>query len=107
MSEKQSKGIKGGKRQGAGRKPGVPNKRTAALQAQIEATGTTPLEFMLAIMRDDGADKRDRLNAAISAAPYVHAKLSSVEMKAKVTTLTLDEELAALNAAHGNADGHS
>lgn len=86
MSEKQSKGIKGGKRPGAGRKPGVPNKRTAELQAEVEATGITPLEFMLRIMRDESAEQRDRLNAAISAAPYVHAKLSSVEMNARVST---------------------
>jgi hypothetical protein len=86
MPEKQSKGIKGGKRPGAGRKPGVPNKRTAALQAEVEASGVTPLQFMLARMRDEAADPRDRLNAAISAAPYVHARLSSVDLKATVAT---------------------
>lgn len=89
MSEKQSKafkGIKGGKRTGAGRKKGVPNKRTQELQEQVEASGVTPLEFLLQIMRDEMGDKRDRLNAAISAAPYVHARLSSVDLKASVST---------------------
>lgn len=86
MSEKQSKGIKGGKRSGAGRKPGVPNKRTAAVQAAVEASGETPLQYLLARMRDANADPRDRMTAAISAAPYVHAKLSSVDLKADIAT---------------------
>jgi len=84
-TEKQSVSINGGKRPGAGRKAGVPNKRTAALQAAVESTGITPLEYMLQVMRDS-SDPKERLNAAVSAAPYVHAKLSSVEMNAKVTT---------------------
>lgn len=93
MIEKESKGIKGGKRVGAGRKKGVPNKRTAEVQAAVEASGLTPLDYMLTIMRDETGDKRDRLNAAISAAPYVHAKLSSIDLKATVATheASLDE----------------
>ncbi len=97
--EKQSngikgiKGIKGGKRQGAGRKKGVPNKRTAAIQAAVEASGESPLQYLLARMRDMKADPRDRMTAAISAAPYVHAKLSSVDLKANIATheASLDE----------------
>lgn len=85
-TEKQSVFINGGKRPGAGRKAGVPNKRTAALQAAVESTGVTPLEYMLQVMRDETNDPRERLNAAVSAAPFVHAKLSSVEINAKVTT---------------------
>jgi hypothetical protein len=86
VSEKQSNGIKGGKRQGAGRKKGVPNKRTAALQEKVEASGLTPLEYLLDRMRDVDADPRDRMTAAISAAPYVHAKLSSIDLKADIST---------------------
>lgn len=52
-----------------------------------------PLEFMLQIMRDPGADRTERLDMAKAAAPYVHAKLSSVTMEATVKTLgaALDE----------------
>ena len=81
--EKQSKSIKGGKREGAGRKVGVPNKRTAEIQKAVEDTGVTPLEYMLNIMRSDNEETKTRLNAAISAAPYVHAKLSSIELTGK------------------------
>ena len=86
MTEKQSKGIKGGKRPGAGRKKGVPNKRTAALQDAVKESGVTPLEFLLERMRDEDCDPRDRMTAAISAAPYVHAKLSSIDLRADIST---------------------
>lgn len=85
MSEKLSTPIKakGGKREGAGRKPGVPNKRTAEIQKAVEESGLSPLQYMLSVMRDEAEEPRVRLNAAISAAPYVHSKLSSVEMTGK------------------------
>lgn len=82
-TEKKSTSIKGGKRPGAGRKPGVPNKRTQETQKAVEESGLTPLEYMLSVMRNELEEPRARLNAAISAAPYVHAKLSSVEMTGK------------------------
>lgn len=73
--------AKGGKREGAGRKPGVPNKRTAAQAEAVEASGLTPLDFMLTVLRDENQTKEDRMWAAEKAAPYVHAKLASVEHK--------------------------
>jgi hypothetical protein len=100
--EKQSKGfnsIKGGKRSGAGRKKGVPNKRTAEIQEAVEASGLTPLEYMLQVLRDVATEPRERLAAAVAAAPYVHAKLASVELKGslRLTKTDLsDEDLAAI-----------
>lgn len=79
MIEKKSINIKGGARQGSGRKPGSPNRKTAEVQRKVEDTGITPLQFMIEVMRDEGREPRERLNAAISAAPYVHPKLSSIE----------------------------
>lgn len=84
--EKLSTKIKGGARPGAGRKKGLPNKRTAETIKAVEESGLTPLEYMLSVMRNVDNDPRERLSAAEKAAPYVHAKLSSVEMNAKVTT---------------------
>ena len=75
--------AKGGPREGAGRKPGVPNKRTAEIAAAVEASGLTPLDYMLSILRDLGADAEKRMWAAEKAAPYVHAKLASVELAGK------------------------
>lgn len=86
MVEKISNNSRGGARPGAGRKKGAPNIRTRATQAAVENSGITPLEYMLQVMRDPATEPREKLNAAVAAAPYVHAKLSSVEMNAKVTT---------------------
>lgn len=81
MVEKQSNNQKGGKRPGAGRKKGEPNKRTAEAVAQAEATGIMPVDYLLSVMRDEINEQRERVAAAIAAAPYVHAKLSSIDAK--------------------------
>ena len=100
---------RGGKRNGAGRKPGAANVKTREIADKAVAQGVTPLEVMLEAMnalRDSG-DLEKAASVAKDAAPYIHAKLSSVEMNAKVTTKTLDEELTALNALVPNSAGHS
>lgn len=74
---------KGGAREGAGRKPGVPNRKTAELQAAVLASGISPLEYMLSVMRDPGQDYPIRLDAAKSAAPYIHPKLAAIEHTGK------------------------
>jgi hypothetical protein len=113
MTEKQSTGIKGGKRPGAGRKKGIPNKRTAEVQKAVEASGVTPLEFMLNLMRRETAHEDPKVEiarealafeAAKAAAPYVHARLASVELKGsmKVTKTDLsDDDLAAIATRRG------
>lgn len=45
-----------------------------------------PLDYLLTIMRDIDKPQDERVDAAKAAAPYVHAKLSNVDMKAEVTT---------------------
>lgn len=69
----------GGARPGAGRKPGAIRKATAAAQAKAAETGILPLDFMLDHMRNPEAPMSERLDMAKAAAPYVHAKLSSIE----------------------------
>lgn len=86
MSAEKISGNIGGARPGAGRKKGSPNKKTAEIQRVVAESGITPLEYMLSVMRDDNADEHRRLSAATAAAPYVHAKLSQVDMTANVTT---------------------
>jgi hypothetical protein len=41
----------GGKRHGAGRHPGTPNKASARLVHAIAQTGLTPIEIMVGVMR--------------------------------------------------------
>lgn len=84
----------GGKRAGAGRKKGVPNKRTQAIQDAVMASGASPLDIMLGAARAvwTEATKGERIDldkaaAAASiakdAAPYVHPKLASIEHTGK------------------------
>lgn len=64
-----------------GRKAGVPNKATIARQAEIAASGLTPLDYMLSVLRDEANDPIARLDAAKAAAPYVHPKLANVDVR--------------------------
>lgn len=71
----------GGKRPGAGRKPGVATKKTRDIAERALADGITPLEVMLEAMRMHVNAGRwdDAAAVAKDAAPFVHPKLSSIE----------------------------
>jgi hypothetical protein len=70
--------VHGGKRSGAGRKAGVPNKVTAEVQAAIAETGETPRDYMLRVMRDEKVDHARRDAMAKAVAPYCHPHLTAV-----------------------------
>lgn len=70
---------RGGKRPGAGRKPGVSDK--AKIAAQVAASGLSPLDFMLGVLRDESQPFERRQDMAKAAAPYVHPRLATVEQK--------------------------
>jgi len=91
----------GGARPGAGRKPGVVNRFNELARAKAAEGGITPLEYMLSVLRDEGNEMAMRMDAAKSAAPYLHAKLTSVEHKGglDVTTQTKEQRDAAVAAA--------
>ena len=82
--------ARGGARSNAGRKKGTPNKKTAKTVAMAELTGDTPLAVMLRNMRKRaprGATPAEKAahaafvqQAARDAAPYVHARLSAVQV---------------------------
>jgi phage terminase small subunit len=74
---------RGGYRPGSGRKkelakPAPPAAEVAAtVEApadDVPATTKTPLQYMLDVMNDPGADERLRAQMAVAAAPYMHAK---------------------------------
>jgi len=92
----------GGARQGAGRKKGASTTMNEAARKSALASGQSPLEFLLNAMRDNGRDFHTRLDAAKAAAPYIHAKLSNVDMTAKIekdVTALSDAELLSIAAA--------
>lgn len=90
--------ARGGARPGAGRKAGTPNKATAERQAAIGASGLTPLDYMLSLLRDEGATKDDRMWAAEKAAPYVHPKLAAIDHTGSLS-VTHEAALAELDDA--------
>lgn len=69
----------GGARPGAGRKPGIPNKITQARREELLASGVSPLDYMLGVLRNDQESPERRFAAAKEAAPYLHARLASVQ----------------------------
>lgn len=44
----------------------------------------SPLDYLLRVMRDESANRNERIDAAKAAAPYIHAKLSSVEFNGQI-----------------------
>lgn len=84
--------ARGGKREGAGRPAGSVTKRTREIAEKASTSGLTPLEYMLDVLRDEMADAKDRMWAAEKAAPYVHARLASVEHRGGLEMTTHSKE---------------
>ncbi len=103
-----TKNSVGGKREGAGRKPGATTTKTREIaDALVQSGEETPLEYMLRVMRQkdddlllmekEGAiDTVERIKmellrserrdwAAEKAAPYIHPRLASIEAKIGVS----------------------
>lgn len=77
-------------RKTGGRKKGTKNKATierekaaAADLEKAKADGTSPLEYLLKLMRDESKGDELRFEAAKAAAPYIHPKLSAIEHSGK------------------------
>lgn len=76
-----------GKKTG-GRAKGSKNKATLLREARqrviaekASSAGITPLEYMLKVMRNRKAKQGRRDQMAAASAPYIHARLASVEAK--------------------------
>lgn len=95
------KGVRNG-----GRAPRTRNKATQAQIDWVEATGETPLQFMIRVMRDPAEDMSIRLSAAKDAAPYVHQKLAQkVDIKTVNLTMSDDELRRELLDILGEGEG--
>lgn len=68
-----------GRTPGAGRKKGVPNKITVERERMLAASGLMPLDYMLAVLRDESEPVERRSWAANAAAPYCHPKLATIQ----------------------------
>jgi len=76
------RGSAPGERRG-GRQKGTPNKKNQQTQVEIAASGETPLDYMLRVMRDPDADTTRRDDLAKAAANYVHSKLATTQVTGK------------------------
>lgn len=88
--------ARGGSRAGAGRPKGAQNVKTVEQVEAITASGLTPLEYLTSVYQDVEADEAKRIDAAKAAAPYVHAKLSQIDMKALVGEMPHEDALGEL-----------
>jgi hypothetical protein len=73
-------------RKTGGRIKGTKNKRTSAIEraaAEAVAGNLTPLQYMLAAMRDPNVDPKRRDEMAKAAAPYVHPRLTATDFHIK------------------------
>ena len=68
-----------GKKTG-GRAKGVPNKGRMKRQREIAASGMLPLDYMIAVMRDENQPTARRDEMARASAPYLHPKLVSKDV---------------------------
>ncbi len=112
---------RGGARENGGRKKGIPNKKTQELIARVQSEGLMPLDIFLNDMRyfynlgenkmriaentEPGKAQAKEFRAAAElksiardcgrdAAPYVHARLASLQANVSVTNV--EAELAEL-----------
>lgn len=71
----------GGKRAGAGRKPGSATTRTREIANAIAEGELTPLEYLKSVYQDPNTDEAKRIDAAKAAAPYIHPKLATTTLQ--------------------------
>src|SRR5215469_15897281 len=77
-----------------GRQKGVTNRATRERQAEVAASGKTPLGHMLEVLNDPSEPAARRDWAAVQAAPYIHPRLQVIDSRivAKVETSPLGSE---------------
>jgi hypothetical protein len=74
---------RGGKRVGAGRKPGIATKRVREVEAIVAKAGhqLTPLAYLLNAINDESVPVKRRDELAIAALPFCSPKLAAVVMQ--------------------------
>ena len=82
-NQTKSKMARGGARPGAGRKRGSVTKKTTEIAQQATASGLTPLEYMLRVMRNSKNPLAVRMEAAKASAPFIHPRLSALALDLK------------------------
>ncbi len=93
--------MRGGDRFGSGR-PRLSEKPKHDRMTVAAAPGRrSPLDYMLDVMNDPGADEARRDKMAVAAAPYVHVRADAAKPGKKE-----EAEMAALTAERGTSWEH-
>lgn len=80
-----------------GRPKGSYSKASKAQVARLTDEGRlSPLDYLASIYQNESEDIRLRVEAAKAAAPYVHARLASTEVRAALTEVSQEEWLQSL-----------
>jgi len=69
-----------------GRPKGSGNKFTKDISEMLE-DNQSPLEYMLEVMNNTDNEQRERLDAAKAAAPYIHARISYIDMNVETESI--------------------
>jgi len=72
-------------------------------RAKAAAGGIMPLDYLLGVLRDETKPEETRIDVAKAAAPYVHAKLTSVEHSGGIA-LSHEDALNELDDGPGTDD---
>jgi hypothetical protein len=89
------------------RPKGSKTRYSTTLQRQmLRSDNPTPLEYLVSVYTDEENSLRDRLDAAKAAAPYVHPRLSTVEVSSRTEnrdarSISNEELLAIINGESG------
>ena len=83
-------------RKTGGRKKGTPNK-SSRIAIDLAKDGTSAVQLMLAVMRDETLPHPIRLDAAKAVAPYTHPRLSAVDMTGSLGVYSHEQALAELD----------
>tara|TARA_R100001224_G_C3992459_1_gene139749 strand:+ start:200 stop:484 length:285 start_codon:yes stop_codon:yes gene_type:complete len=74
--------MRGGKRPGAGRPRGVTaGTKGKRLEEHLESISRTPLDYMINVLNNPATSPERKMWAAEKAAPYLHPRLASKELK--------------------------
>ena len=84
----------GGPRPNSGRKPGTLNEKNRIIATKAIQSGITPLEVMIEAMRKvyDEQGAVEATPFAEKAAPFVHARISSMELKGDLAIKTVSDD---------------
>lgn len=66
-----------------GRKKGTANRASIKKAEEIAASGLTPVDYLLSVMRNELNMDNVRIDAAKAVAPYIHPKLANIELAGK------------------------